>query len=62
MWEIIDNNGTIHSGTEEEMREAWDIMNRDIYSVSEADEVKYAKWLTTWTGDLKLIQVHAITR
>jgi len=35
MWAIIDDNGTIHSGTEEEMREAWEAMNRDIYSVSE---------------------------
>jgi len=26
MWEIIDNKGTIHSGDEEEMREAWRIM------------------------------------
>lgn len=62
MWAIIDDNGTVHSGSEQEMREAWEAMNRDEYSVSENDELVLGKWLTSWTGDLKLIQIHAITR
>lgn len=61
-WAIIDNNGIIHSGTEQEMATAWDIMNRDIYSVSEEDEVKHSQYLTTWEGDLMLIQIHNVTK
>lgn len=26
IWQIIDNNGVIHSGTEMEMDSAWDVM------------------------------------
>lgn len=63
-WEIIDKNGTIHSGTEEEMRTAWNMMNRDIYSVTESDEmsIEFKKYMTTWQGDLKLVEIHAITK
>ena len=57
MWEIIDDNGTIHNGTEEEMQEAFNVMtNND----SERNEID--KWDTDWTGDLKLIQIHNIYR
>lgn len=34
MWEIIDNNGVIHSGSEEEMRLAFGAMTIDDGSVS----------------------------
>lgn len=58
MWEIIDNNGTIHSGNEDEMRLAFDIMtDNDAYSDEEVDQ-----WASDWEGDLKLIQIHDISR
>ncbi|WP_163356515.1 hypothetical protein [Dysgonomonas sp. 25] len=57
MWEIIDNNGTIHSGSEEEMRLAFDIMtDNEAYS-----EEEVAQWACGWDGDLRLIQIHAIS-
>lgn len=58
MWEIIDDNGTIHSGSEEEMTYAFDVMTHQI-KVS-LKEVK--KYTTDWTGDLKLVEVHNIYR
>lgn len=58
MWEIIDNNGTIHAGSEDEMRLAFDVMlDYDAYSDQETE-----KWSTEWEGDLKLIQIHHISR
>lgn len=55
MYEIIDNNGIIHSGNEEEMTEAFDIMtNPDKYSTEDI-----ALYECSWTGDLKLIKVIA---
>ena len=70
MWEIIDDNGTIHSGTEEEMRTAFKVMisyyakviadNMEI-TIKEADKLR-EKWLTEWGGDIKLIQIHEINR
>jgi len=58
MWEIIDNNGTIHSGSEEEMTLAFDIMtNSEAYS-----KKKVKEWAYDWDGDIKLIQIHDISR
>jgi len=55
MWEIIDNNGTIYSGTEEEMLNIWDqILGINKYTAHPL-EIK-------WEGDLKLIQIHNIYR
>ena len=58
VWEIQDNNGTIHSGTQEDMEWAWDIMlcPGDFHG-EDVDE-----WYTTWEGDLKLVEVHNIYR
>jgi len=47
MWEITDNNGTIYSGHEDEMR----LLYQQI--VEGVIEEK-------WTGDLRLIQIHNI--
>lgn len=47
MWEIIDNNGTIYSGSEDEIRSKFQQM------VDGNEECG-------WDGDLKLIQVHSI--
>ena len=53
MYEIIDNNGTIHSGNEDEMALAFSVMESpEDYSQDEQD-----KYLTDWSGDLKLIQI-----
>lgn len=50
MWEIIDNKGVIYSGTENEMTDLF----HDIMHGGPAAPLKQ------WTGDLKLIQIHAI--
>lgn len=53
MFEIIDNQGTIHSGSEEEMTHAFDVMaNPDEYSRKEV-----LKWGVGWEGDLKLVEI-----
>ena len=58
MYEIIDDNGVIHSGTEEEMTHAFAVMQEPLnYSDEDMD-----KWWTDWTGDLKLVHVIASTR
>jgi len=52
-WEIIDDNGVIYSGTEEEMVLVFsNIVNGDI----DQDD------LVEWIGDLKLVEVHNIYR
>jgi len=58
MYEIIDNNGTIHSGGEDEMRLAFETM---ILPMS-ASEENIEKYCTAWTGDLKFIQIIGISR
>lgn len=60
MYEIIDDNGVIHSSIDEaEMRRAFDIMNDSDNNYSE-EEVK--EWEYDWEGDIKLIKVLAINR
>ena len=49
MWEIIDNKGTIYSGTEEDIRVIF-------------DQIQTGEIEESWQGDLKLIEVHAIYR
>lgn len=58
MWEIIDEDGTIFSGSEEEMTSKfYDLtQNRDDDDISLSDEE------VSWEGDLRLIQVHQIYR
>lgn len=46
MFEIVDNEGTIYSGTEEEIQDTWD----DIVWNGNPEHVE-------WTGDLRLIKV-----
>ena len=58
MYEIIDDNGVIHSGSEEEMTHAFDVMtNPDEFSRKE-----FNTWWVQWQGDLKLVHVIARTR
>lgn len=54
MWEIIDNNGTIHSGNEDEMKLAFQIMTCQIEATPDDIEC----WEYEWEGDLKLVEVH----
>lgn len=69
MYAIIDDNGTIHSGGEDEMREAFDSMIMDLddfkreyeYAHGLAKETQET-WESDWEGDLKLIQVIATSR
>ena len=49
-WEIIDDSGTIHSGSEDEMKKAFqDIKEQEPFSDYSIDG---------WSGDLKLVEVH----
>ena len=53
MYEIIDDNGTIHSGSEEEMNYVFDIMmNPHEYNRETRND-----WNVRWKGDLKLVKV-----
>ena len=65
MWEIIDNNGTIHSGTEDEMRIAFQVMQNDFKGLTGLTNKRKEltdHWQCEWIGDLKLIQIHEINR
>ncbi len=58
MWEIIDENETIHSGSEEDMNYAFDVMcEPDAYGKPIREQ-----YTTKWSGDLKLIQIHKTHR
>ena len=45
-WEIVDDDGMIHSGTEEEMRAKFSAIENGEEAVKDA------------RGDIKLVQVH----
>ena len=47
MWEIIDNNGTIYSGNEDEIKIIYEQIIEGIIEES-------------WNGDLRLTQIHEI--
>jgi len=53
MYEIIDDNGVIHSGTEGEMTHAFDVMKSPVDFDDEDNDLYWADW----TGDLKLVHV-----
>lgn len=55
-WKIIDDQGVIHSGTQDEMEDAWDVMVAPDSSTF-TDEAK-EKYACDWIGDLKLVEVH----
>lgn len=68
-WEIRDETGCIHSGTEEEMRKAWDALTLTVEELmgtydlnSSQAEMLQLEWKTDWEGDIELLQVHAIHR
>ena len=65
--EIIDNNGTIHSGTYEEMRKIYYIMTTDPAEIwngylaerMNTDDIEslISEYQDVWSGDLRLIKV-----
>jgi hypothetical protein len=57
-WEIIDDNGVLFSGSEDEMIHAFDVMT-DPNEHSNDDNDNYP---SQWEGDLKLIHVVNICR
>ena len=66
-WQIIDDVKAIHSGNEDEMTAAFEFMTTPMkeliknYPELEATTLyeSVQKWERPFTGDLKLIQVHA---
>ncbi len=70
MWKIIDNNGVIHSGTQEEMEIAFELMttNQDEYLETYPDtnlalyRSKLDDYICDWHGDLILCEQHNIFR
>lgn len=76
MWEITDDNGTIYSGSESEMREQYALMTHELDNGYEEEpecgwcedeECEYCEGQSEpedydWDGDLRLIQVHNIYR
>ena len=67
IWQIIDSNGVIESGTQQEMEIIWDYSTMDLPDLCEKNEhikrstlkAKVAdNAITSWVGDLKLIQIH----
>lgn len=55
-FEIIDDKGVIHSGTEDKMQRVFSVMI-DAEKHTQADKDKYC---IEWTGDLKLVEVHHV--
>lgn len=64
-FEIIDDGGVIHSGTESEMLLAFQVMQNDFTGLTglvEKRRILTDRYSFPWKGDLKLVQVHKITR
>ena len=61
-WEVVDNDGTVHSGEETEMRLAFSVMTNSEKENDLLDDGDIADYMTDWNGDLKLIQIHSVSR
>jgi hypothetical protein len=65
-FEVQDANGVIHSGTRDEMFDAFYCMTHSYKEVKEQfnlriikeAEEKKEQWQTGWSGDLKLVEIH----
>ncbi len=67
-WRIIDDNGTIDSGTFEQMQFIWDLTTRDLSDLANEYRQTYSRStlkakiadmaIDSWTGDLELIEIH----
>lgn len=51
-WQIIDNEGVIEEGNQEEINDIWITMLNNTYD--------WSKTIPGPTGDVKLIQVHGV--
>jgi hypothetical protein len=65
-WEIRDETGVIHFGTEEEMRIAWAVLTGDTAFLADRfpnqmDIIpEMEKYLCQWEGDLELVEIHKV--
>ncbi len=61
---IIDDNGVIHSGSHEEMEIAFAVMNNDVdfFETKKSFKEAVKQYQTSWSGDLKLVEVIKISR
>ena len=61
---IIDDNGTIHTGNEDDMNIAFAAMTEDKDFFSTKKEFKEAvkEYKTDWSGDLMLVEVKKTAR
>jgi hypothetical protein len=60
-WAVMDNNGIIHDGPEEEMREAFQVMINDwngLTGLGTERRILRDKWQIQWVGDLLLVEIH----
>lgn len=59
MFEIIDSNGVIHSGSNEEMEVAFAAMidNVDYFETKKQYKAARKQYAKEWDGDLKFIEV-----
>lgn len=64
MFEIIDNNGVIYSGTQEEMLTAFAALSGDVdyFETKKAFKNAVTNHQTGWDGDLKLVEVINVLR
>lgn len=69
-WKIIDDNSTIHSGNEYQMKRAFMFMTNDMETLKlllpdeRTDIIKtnINFWESDWEGDLELVQIHEAYR
>lgn len=64
-WVIFDNNGVIHSGTEETMTIAFQVMQGNWVGLSglKSERKRLSDlYETNWDGDLCLAEIHNVTR
>ena len=64
-WQVQDANGVIHSGTKEEMFDAFYCMTHSNQEIADHFDINYTEaqakavnWKCGWSGDLLLIEIH----
>ncbi len=60
MWEIQDDNGVIHSGSQEEMECAFDVISNNLNDELSISEIRILQHQhdCLFIGDLKLVEIH----
>ncbi len=69
-WAIQDNNGIIEQGTEQNIKDIWDLTTMDITDLTEKHKDRYKRStlkakivdyaIDSWVGDLQLVEIHQI--